>query len=98
MRLALELSSTRAVVTGPVRVPGQQIHQQVGVVHTGLAFLWPGVAHREQQLCGEAGEPRGRRERGGVGTMRGEVQMEWRGRYAEEETEKRGRNRDGEEG
>lgn len=50
MRLALEVVSTGAVVTGTLLVPGQHVHQQVGMAQTGLPLLWFGITHWKQQL------------------------------------------------
>ena len=49
--LALEAVGTGAVVPGPLLVPGQHVHQQVGAAHTGLPPLWSGITHWKQQLC-----------------------------------------------
>lgn len=50
MLLAVEAAGTGAVVPGPILVPCQHVHQQVGVAETRLPPLGPGGAHREEQL------------------------------------------------
>lgn len=50
VRLALEVAGAGAVVAGTLLVPGQHVHQQVGVAQTGLPLLWFGVTYWKQKL------------------------------------------------
>lgn len=47
---ALKVVGTLAVISGTFLIPGQHVHQQVGVVQAGLPPLGFGVTHWEQKL------------------------------------------------